>query len=313
MATIDTNTTNRLDFPPLPLEEWEPAKETLHLYFQIIGKIRLALMPRRNHWWNVTLYVSARGMSTHPIPCRFFTFEIEFDFIDHQLVIRTSTGAAERIDLQDGLSVSGFYTSVMKALKVLGIEVQIQAKPYDLKSKIPFAEDHEHANYNPEQVNRYWRTLVTVDQVLKEFSGRFYGKTCPVHLYWHHMDLTVTRFSGKSIPVNPDASVIEKDAYSHEVISFGFWPGDDQVRFPAFYSYTFPSPAGIDLEKLYPKCAQWVDANGSPMALLNYEELRLMDNPKEALLNFLESAYTAGANLANWPVEELKAIPLNEL
>ena len=270
-------------------------------------------MPRRNHWWNITLHVTPRGMGTGPIPYSFYTFEIDFDFIDHQLIIRTSKGETQQFTLQDGLSVANFYTSVMKALEAVEVKVQIQAKPYDLKSKTPFAQDHEHAAYNPEQVNRYWRTLVTVDQVLKEFSGRYYGKTCPVHLYWHHMDLTVTRFSGKSVPVPSEASVVEKDAYSHEVISFGFWPGDDQVRYPAFYSYTFPSPDGLDLEKLYPKCAQWVDSNGSPMALLNYEELRLMDNPKEALLSFLESAYIAGAELAGWPVEELRTIPLKEL
>ncbi|GAB3199499.1 hypothetical protein ABID22_002355 [Pontibacter aydingkolensis] len=313
MATANTTEIKNPDFPPLPLEEWEPTKDTLLLYFQIIGKIRLQLMPRRNHWWNITLYVTSRGMGTGPIPYKFYTFEIDFDFIDHQLTIRTSTGAAESFALQDGLSVSNFYTSVMKALAVLGIQVEILAKPYDLKSKIPFAEDRKHATYNPEQVNRYWRAMVTIDQVLKEFSGRFYGKTCPVHLYWHHMDLTVTRFSGKSIPVPVNGSVVEKDAYSHEVISFGFWPGDDQVRFPAFYSYTYPSPPGIELETLQPKQAQWVDANGSPMAMLNYEELRLMDKPREVLLSFLESAYTAGAQQADWPVEELRTIPLDEL
>lgn len=300
-------------FPPLPLEEWESTKTTLHLYIQIIGKIRLKLMPRRNHWWNVTLYVNSRGLGTGPIPYKFYTFEINFDFIEHQLIIETSTGATETVAMQDGLSVSHFYTSVMKALEVLGIKVGILAKPYDVSSTIPFAQDHTHATYNPEQVNRYWRVMATVDQVLKEFSGRFYGKTSPVHLFWHHMDLVIARFSGKSIPVNENASVVEKDAYSHEVIAFGFWPGDDKVRFPAFYSYTYPSPAGIELETLEPKQAQWVDSNGSPMALLNYEELRQLENPHDKLLNFLESAYKAGAQLAGWPVEELKTIPLNVL
>ncbi|MFD2515103.1 DUF5996 family protein [Pontibacter locisalis] len=313
MVTEDLSTEFAPDFPPLPLEEWEPTKETLHLYIQIIGKIRLKLMPRRNHWWNVTLYVTSRGLGTGPIPYKFFTFEIDFDFIDHQLTIKTNTGAVETITLQDGVSVSQFYTSVMKSLEVLGVKVNILAKPYDIKSNIPFAQDHTHATYNPEQVNRYWRVMVAVDQVMKEFSGRFYGKTCPVQLYWHHMDLTVTRFSGKSIPIHENASVVEKDAYSHEVISFGFWPGDEQVRYPAFYSYTYPSPDGIDLEMLQPKQAHWTDSNGSPMAILNYEELRLLDNPREKLLDFFETAYKAGAELANWPVEELKAIPLDEL
>ncbi|MDX5420162.1 MAG: DUF5996 family protein [Hymenobacteraceae bacterium] len=293
--------------PPLPLEEWEATKDTLHLYLQIIGKIRLTLMPPRNHWWHVTLYLTSRGLTTGPIPYKFYTFEIDFDFIDQQLNIRTSMGTLEQIKLQDGLSVSEFYTSVMKSLDVLGIKVDILAEPYDNKSKIPFAEDHEHATYNPEQVYNYWRVLTAADEVMKEFSGRFYGKTCPVQLYWHHFDLTVTRFSGKKIPVRPDASKVERNAYSHEVISFGFWPGDDQVRFPAFYSYTFPSPEGIDQEPLKPKTASWVDSNGSPMALLPYEDLRHEKDPRQALLDFLESAYQAGAKRAGWPVEELLA------
>ncbi|MCJ8164569.1 DUF5996 family protein [Pontibacter sp. E15-1] len=300
-------------FPALPLEAWEPTKETLHLYLQIIGKIRLKLMPRRNHWWNVTLYVTSRGLSTGPMPYKKTTIEIDFDFIEHQLKLCSSSGDTQCIPLQDGLSVAIFYTKVMEALATLGVHVKILAKPYDLKTETPFAQDNEHAIYKPEQANRYWRVLTTVDQVMKEFSGRFYGKTCPVHLYWHHMDLTITRFSGKRLPVREDASVVEKDGYSHEVISFGFWPGDDQVRFPAFYVYTYPSPEGIDKEVLKPDVAKWVDSNGSPMALLNYEELRQLDNPRQALLDFLESSYQAGARLAGWPIEELRVKPLNEL
>ena len=313
MDTTDIPGEAAYAFPPLPLEDWEATKDTLHLYLQVIGKLRLKLMPRRNHWWNVTLYVNSRGLGTGPMPYKFYTVEIDFDFIDHQLHIRTSTGASESFGLQDGLSVSSFYTQVMKALEVLGIHQEILSKPYDNKSTVPFAQDHTHATYHPEQVNRYWRVLVTVDQVMKEFSGRFYGKVCPVQLYWHHMDLTVTRFSGKKVPVKPEASTVEKDAYSHEVISFGFWPGDDQVRFPAFYSYTFPSPEGLDKEPLEPAQASWVDSNGSPMALLNYEELRQLDNPRQALLNFLESCYQAGAKRAGWPIEALQVKALEEL
>ncbi len=310
---MDTSTkTGKADaaYPPLPLKEWEPTKETLHLFLQIIGKIRLKLMPRRNHWWNVTLYVTSRGLGTGPMPYKANTIEIDFDFIAHQLKLRSSTGDTKSIALQDGLSVGAFYTQVMEALAGLGIQVKILAKPYDLKTKTPFAEDNEHATYKPEQANRYWRVLATVDQVMKEFSGRFYGKTCPVHLYWHHFDLTVTRFSGKRLPVRKDASVVEKDGYSHEVISFGFWPGDDKVPFPAFYSYTYPSPPGLEKEPLQPAQAKWEDAGGSPMAMLNYEELRLLDNPRQALLDFLESSYQAGAKLAGWPREELLVKPL---
>ncbi|MHC2993722.1 hypothetical protein OB13_19860 [Pontibacter sp. HJ8] len=306
MQLNQTPDTSEFELPPLPLEEWEATKDTLHLYLQIIGKIRLTLMPPKNHWWHVTLYLTSRGLTTGPVPYRFYTFEIEFDFIDHQLLIRTSTGATEQIKLQDGLSVAEFYTAVMKSLDVLGIQVEILAKPYDNKSKIPFAEDHTHATYHPEQVHNYWRILSMVDEVMEEFSGRFYGKACPVQLYWHHIDLTMTRFSGKKVPVRSEASRVEREAYSHEVISFGFWPGDEQVRFPAFYSYTFPSPPGIENEPLQPAAASWVDSNGSPMALLPYEDLRQEENPRQALLDFLESAYQAGAKGAGWPVEELR-------
>ncbi|MHA6248298.1 DUF5996 family protein [Pontibacter sp. CAU 1760] len=313
MATQDNSPQNHTQFPALPLAPWQETKETLHLFAQIIGKIRLKSMPRRNHWWNITLYVNSRGLGTGPMPFKSFTYEINFDFLAHQLVLQNSLGETQKIDLYDGLSVAQFYTATMQALDKIGVNVKILGKPYDVKSTIPFAEDHTHARYKPEQVHRYWQALTTVDQVLKEFSGRFYGKTCPVHLYWHHFDLTVTRFSGKRLPVRAEASTVEKDSYSHEVISFGFWPGDDQVPFPAFYAYAYPSPAGMDQEKLAPEQANWVDSNGSPMALLNYEELRLLDNPRQALMDFLESAYQAGAKLAGWPIKDLTVPPLDEL
>ncbi|MFD2247314.1 DUF5996 family protein [Pontibacter ruber] len=300
-------------FPPLPLTEWEATKETFHRYLQIVGKIRLKLMPRKNHWWHVPLYVHARGLTTGPIPYSFYAFEIRFDFIDHQLVIETSTGARETFALQDGLSVSQFYTSLFKALDVLGIKVDILAKPYKLKSDIAFAEDHTHATYNPEHIQRFWQILTLTNGIFEEFSGRFYGKTSPVHLFWHSLDLVVTRFSGRSVPYRPEAGKVEKDAYSHEVISFGFWPGDDNFMYPAFYSYTYPAPAGIDKELLQARSASWVDSNGSPMALLPYEEMRQEENPKQVLLDFLESAYQAGASLADWPIEELRVVPLEEL
>jgi len=183
MKTDATATSNTAPlFPPLPLEEWEATKETLHLFLQIVGKIRLKLMPRKNHWWHVPLYVDARGLTTKAIPYSFFSFQIRFDFIDHQLVIETSTGGRETFQLQDGLSVSQFYTSLFKALDVLGVKAKILAKPYDLKTDIPFAEDHTHATYNPEQVQRYWQVPTPVSGIFEEFSGRFYGKTRPVQL-----------------------------------------------------------------------------------------------------------------------------------
>lgn len=299
--------------PAIPLTSWEPAKETLHLYLQIVGKIRLKLMPRKNHWWHATLYITARGISTGAMPYQNRTLEIIFDFIIHVLEIRTCEGKTRQIPLQEGLTVAEFYRQVFDALKELDIEVKILAKPYDVKSKILFAEDKEHHHYHPEQVQKFWQVLTWVDQVLKEFSGRFYGKTCPVQIYWHHFDLTVTRFSGKKAPIKPEASIVEKDAYSHEVISFGFWAGDDTVREPAFYSYTSPLPSGIEQELLKPSSAAWVDSNGSPMAFLSYENLLKEPDAHEALLNFLESAYLAGAKRANWPLEELKVPALEDL
>ena len=308
-----TSLRSNSSFPSIPLSSWEKTKDTLHLFLQIAGKIRLMLMPRKNHWWHATLFVSARGITTSPMPCQNKTLELEFNFADHYLEILTSEGENKKITLQPGLNVATFYRQVFAALQEMGCEVKILAKPYDNKSKIPFAEDETHHHYEPEKVNRFWRALVLVDQVLKEFSGRFYGKTCPVQLYWHHLDLTVTRFSGKKVPLNPEASIVEKDAYSHEVISFGFWPGDDVVREPAFYSYTFPLPEGIEKQPLKPDYAQWVDSNGSPMAYLSYEKLIREPDPKQVFLDFLESTYQAGANLANWPVEEWKVPPLKEL
>ncbi len=302
-----------LKLPSLPLTEWEETKNTLHLYLQIAGKIRLKLMPRKNHWWHVTLYVTSRGITTGPMPYQGRTLELHFNFIEHVLEIISSEGKTRQIPLHDGLSVAQFYQQVFSALGELNFKVKILAKPYDINSKISFAEDFEHHHYNPEQVQNYWYALAQIDQIFKEFSGRFYGKTCPVQIYWHHFDLTFTRFSGKKVPLNPEASMVEKDAYSHEVISFGFWPGDDLVREPAFYSYTAPLPTGIDQEKLKPAAAKWVLSNNSPMAYLSYEDFRQQPDPKEALLAFLESAYQAGAKRANWPIEELTVPALEAL
>ena len=293
-------------FPDLPLEKWEDTKKTIHLYFQIIGKIRLAMMPKKNHWWYITLYLSSRGFTTHPIPFDHGTFEIEFDFIDHKLIIKTSEGKTMELALIDGLSVADFYKSVKRMLDDLDIKVKMIPKPFDAYTDKRFDKLTEFNSYDKEYANRFWRVMSQVDVIFKEFSGRFYGKTCPVHLYWHHMDLAVTRFSGKLGPSMEGASLAEKDAYSHEVISFGFWVGDENVREPAFYSYTFPLPEGITEEKLKPKSAQWIESNGSPMAFLSYNELRKEENPKQALLDFLESSYKAGAKRAGWNLEEFE-------
>lgn len=297
-------------FPSLPLETWEDTKNTVHLYTQIVGKIRLALMPRKNHWWYITLYVNARGLGTSPIPYDNFTFEINFDFIDHTLNLISSRGTVRSFSLHTGLSVAEFYQQLFSLLEGEGIQVKILAKPYDCLTTEPFKRITKYASYDKEYVQRFWHVLVQVDQMMKEFSGRFYGKTCPVHLYWHHFDLTVTRFSGKRGPEVPFKTVADKDAYSHEVISAGFWPGDENVRGAAFYSYTYPSPEGLDQEPLLPAAAQWVNSNGSPMALLMYDDLRKENNPKQAILDFLESTYQAGAKRAKWDIEDFKVMSL---
>ncbi|WP_224490161.1 DUF5996 family protein [Robertkochia flava] len=300
-------------FPPLPLDEWEATKETLHRYFQIAGKIRLKLMPRKNHWWYITLHPNSRGFSTGSIPYGPLFFEIQFDLLNHRLVISNSNGPDQYFELYNGLTVAQFYTRIMKLLFDIGVEVQILGKPYDLSDEIPFASCEKHHTYQKDYVYRFWQIMLQVDHVFKEFSGRSYSKTCPVHLYWHHMDLAVTRFSGKKAPEMKGAGIADKDAYSHEVISFGFWAGDQEVRAPAFYSYTYPSPKGLDLEPLQPDTARWIDSNGSPMALLMYDDIRVKDDPRESILEFLESTYLAGAKRAGWDIDGHRVPSLEDL
>lgn len=303
--------------PELPLKQWEQTKMTLHLYLQIVGKIKLKVMPRKNHWWNITLHVNAKGITTRSMHYGDHSFEIQFNFIDHRLEVITSKGENEWFYLYNGLTVADFYSNLFRILSHLGIEVKILAKPYSLPDAnpitTPFASLRQYGSYEKEYVERFWKILLWVDDVLNEFSGKFYGKTCPVHIYWHHMDMTVTRFSGKKVPLAEGMSTSNKDAYSHEVISFGFWAGDDNTPGAAFYSYTYPSPPGLDKELLEPSYAKWIDSNGSPMALLMYDDLRNEDNPRQALLNFLDSAYIAGGRLAGWNLPELTVPQLNEL
>ena len=288
--------------PELPLEAWEDTQITLHLWLQIVGKAKLALMPHRNHWWNITFLVSNKGLTSNTIPHEHGNFQFDFDFIQHRFELTTSWGHTSGFDLVDGLTVAGFHQKFFHLLHEIGVEVQIWGVPYDHPCKEPFAECETHSRYQKDYVNRFWRALVFVDNAFKEFSGRFYGKVSPSQLYWHHMDLAVTRFSGEEGPALPDTSTVaDKEAYSHEVISAGFWSGDQNVRGAAFYAYVYPSPEGLDNEKLEPAAASWQDANGSPMAMLMYDDLLKSDQPKEDLLAFLESSYQAGAKLAQWP------------
>ena len=297
--------------PPLPLAEWEATKTTLHLYLQIVGKIQLKLNPKRNHWWHITLYPVAKGISSQQIPCGDRTFEILFNFIEHRLEIQTSEGEYEEFSLEDGLSVSEFYYQLFEKLNRLDIPVRILAKPFDVPGiDKPFANIREHYTYVKDHVERFWKIMLWTSGVFQEFCGRYNGKTCPVQLFWHHMDLVVTRFSGKKAPAMPaSARQSDKEAYSHELISFGFWAGDEHVRGAAFYSYTYPAPDGIDKEPLQPLAAQWVQSNGSPMALLMYDDLRANADPEGALLAFLESSYQAGAKRAGWKIDALAMEP----
>lgn len=260
--------------------------------------------PRMNHWWHVPLYVTPRGISTRTIPTREGSFEIEFDLHEHCLVIRTSDGRVEDFALFDGLSVADFYRSIFANLKKLGIEPTIRPLPYEAPSTTPFPEDNENSSYDKEYVERFHQVLVTADHILNEFRGRFCGKSTPVHMFWHSFDLALTRFSGRRAPVREGAGRVEREAYSHEVISFGFWFGDDKVPAPAFYSYTAPEPAGLADEPLSPPSAKWAESNGAHLALLMYDDARTADDPHAAVLDFLESGYRAGATRADWPAEE---------
>lgn len=302
--------------PELKYVGFEKEKLSLHLFLQIIGKVRLKLSPRKNHWWFVTHYITSTGFSTGAIPYSngFSSFSIDLNVLKHQVEVKTSKGEFQSFQLKNNLSVAVFYSELMELLNHLKIQVEILAKPYDLGFEEDFSEITHVHHYRGDYVQDLWRSLLWIDSVFKEFSGRFNGKTSPVHLYWHSMDLAVTRFSGRKAPKMPEeARLSDKDAYSHECISFGFWPGDDKVQEPAFYSYTFPNPDGIESQNLQPEAADWEMSNGSPMAILTYANLRQEENPREALLDFMESAYLAGATKANWPVEDFKAPDLDEI
>lgn len=297
------NTPNSTLYPELPLEAWESTKDTLHLYAQIVGKIRMTLTPRRNHWWHVPLYVTPSGLTTTTIPYDEMTFVIDFDFIKHQLVVMTSRGERKTIDLYDGLTVAQFYNAVFETLEELGISVSIKAEPFDHKSKTPFTEDNDNKSYNKPYIERYHQVIMQVDSILKEFATHFTGKSSPVHLFWHSFDIALTFFSGKKGPDMSAADSVTQDAYSHEVISFGWWAGDQKNQFPAFYAYAFPEPEALLEQPLKPETAFWQTGPNGSLALLKYDDIRQMENPRQAVLAFLMSAYQAGCKAAAWDIE----------
>ncbi|HWT00967.1 MAG TPA: DUF5996 family protein [Pyrinomonadaceae bacterium] len=284
-------------WPSLPLEEWKDTYATLHMWTQIVGKVRLVLSPKINHWWQVPLYVTARGLTTATIPHGPGAFEIDFDFIEHQLLVRTSGGDEKVLELRPR-SVADFYRELMSTLDSLGIGVKITARPDEVPDPTPFAEDHAHASYDPEYANRFWRILVQADRVFREFRARFLGKCSPVHFFWGSFDLAVTRFSGRPAPEREGADSITREAYSHEVISHGFWPGSGNIQYPAFYSYTAPEPQGLPQAEVRPAATFYNPETGG--FILPYDAVRLAGDPDEVLMEFLQSTYEAGANLANW-------------
>jgi hypothetical protein len=284
-------------WPPLPLAAWESTRATLHMWTQIVGKARLALSPLVNHWWQVPLYVSARGLTTSAIPYGDGVFEIEFDFANQNLAIRKSGQATTLVRLYPR-SVADFYHEVMAAMRAIGIEVKIWPMPVEIPNPIPFPDDREHASYDPEYVNRFHRILLQADTILKEFRGRFIGKASPVHFFWGSFDLAATRFSGRRAPERVGADLITREAYSHECSSAGFWPGGGDVAGPAFYSYAAPEPSGYAACSVFPPAAFY--HTGLREFILMYEDVRSAASPRTALLDFLQGTYEGAASLGNW-------------
>jgi hypothetical protein len=285
-------------WPALPLAEWKDTYATLHMWTQIAGKIRLALTPPINHFWGTTLYLTARGLTTSPIPFAGGSFEVQFDFIAHSLEITTSSGEARSFRLVPR-TVAEFYAEFMGALHSLGIDVKVWAMPVEVPRPVRFTLDEGHKSYDSEYAHRFWRILVNVDNVFREFRSRFIGKSSPVHFFWGSFDLAVTRFSGRRAPERPGADPITKEAYSHECISVGFWPGDGEVvKDAAFYAYAAPEPAGFGARRVLPAKAFYSKEKSE--FFLMYDDVRLADSPEQSLLDFCQSTYEAGAVLGNW-------------
>jgi hypothetical protein len=294
------------EWPALLVADWTPTRETLHMWTQIVGKVRLAAAPMVNHWWQVPLYVSARGLTTSAIPGP-RTFDIEFDFVDHQLRIRTTAGAVETLALEPK-SVAEFYAQVMDALRGVGVDVAIRPTPVEVPEAIPFAENHTNAAYDPAHARAFWGQLVQASRVLTEFRSRFIGKVSPVHFFWGGLDLAVTRFSGRPAPRHPGGAPnvgdwVMVEGYSHELSSAGFWPGGDEEG--AFYSYAYPEPPGY-AEHPVPAGAYVKDAG---QFLLSYRDVRTASDPDRLLLEFLQATYESAADNAHWDRAALEDDP----
>jgi hypothetical protein len=297
-------------WPALRVDDWTATRETLHRWTQIVGKIRLAQAPMVNHWWQVTFYVTPRGLTTSAMPAGERTFEIEFDFCAHVLRITVEGGDARTIALEPK-TVAAFYAETMSALGELGLDVKIWPVPVEIEQAIPFEHDTEHAAYDPEAAQLFWRQLVQADRVLQLFRGRYAGKVSPVHFFWGGMDLAVTRFTGRLAPRHPGgapncADWVMVEGYSHELASCGFWPGGGEEG--AFYAYAYPEPDGYRSHPVTPEAAFYAQANGQ--YLLPYEAVRTAADPDAALLGFLQSTYEAAAIHGNWDREALDYAPV---
>ncbi len=290
-------------WPELPVAAWQDTYATLHMWTQIVGKVRLALSPRINQWWEVALYVNARGLTTSAIPYEGRIFEVQFDFIDHRLLIQTSWGSSKILALR-AQSVADFYAEFMSALQSLGIAVKIWTMPVEVPNPVRFTSDTQHASYDPEYANRFWRILVSCENIFQEFRAGFIGKDSPIHFFWGSFDLCVTRFSGRRAPERAGADAVTREAYSHEVISAGFWPGGGDIKGAAFYAYAAPEPAGFAGQTVKPAAAFYHPVMKE--FLLMYDDVRRAGSPREAVLGFLQSTYDAGANLAGWDRKELE-------
>lgn len=284
-------------WPVLPFDSWKDTYATLHLWTQIVGKVRLRLTPVVNHWWNVPLYVTARGLTTSRIAYDDRAFEIWFDFIRHQLVLQTSDGLMKTLPLEPR-PVAEFYREFMELLRSAEIDLKIWSMPVEIPDPIAFDQDRMHASYDRASVEKFWRILLSVDTVLNLFRARFIGKSSPVHFFWGSFDLAVSRFSGRRAPERPGADLITREAYSHEVSSVGFWPGGGNILGAAFYSYTAPEPQGFRDQQVRPDAA-FYDRQLSEFILM-YDDVRKAKSPTAALLDFCQSTYEAGATLGNW-------------
>jgi hypothetical protein len=284
-------------WPPLPFEAWKETCETLHMWTQVVGKVRLVLSPFENHWWHVPFYVTARGLTTSPIPYQGRTFEVDFDFIVHNLLIQTSEGTSKFMPLISR-PVADFYQEFMASLRALEIEVTINTLPSEVTNPIHCDQDHVHASYDPEYANRFWRILVQTNTIMERYRSQFLGKSSPVHFFWGSFDLALTFFSGRRAPERPGADLIQREANSHEEISCGFWPGNELFPEPAYYSYTSPAPPGLESASLRPAEAFYNPELGE--FFLRYDDVRSAGSPEQALREFFQSTYEAGATLAQW-------------